>query len=435
MEKPFIEIDADEVLMYPQPAQPVDGYEFPCNEQGQRLPFCCGAHTQVYNNAVEWFKIFPDCCNSHKKMVTKSWYYKGIYHDVAERIVNAVSYTETIISTRINNDDWYDDITDYIDYVVACFGHPAVGLHIYMDYIKNRIKDNIIVPDKKKQAQLLDFISTYYKTKELKTQEKTSLNILYSTYQKWLKIFPFEISFFSSLKQNFESRLPVIEGKFKVNRYSGIAKGKLLTKSRLIDVLVEQTEKIVLTINIKVLHDKQLLTEPDRIKLELIVAERQMKLDIGYINRSKTEEQRYRKILKEWFEDEKKFVDEITPLLNKLSIKAESNATVVPQQNIKLKIDQVALYYVYENKQITRMNGDEIAKQYGHTSGEKLFQRFTYYSSTANRKGKPVPCTPTKLKNKIELIESIIQLLTGNNVLKANDEVTILKTILETEYQ
>lgn len=109
----------------------------------------------------------------------------------------------------------------------------------------------------------------------------------------------------------------------------------------------------------------------------------------------------------------------------------------VKNSNIKpiITINQIALKFVYENLQITRDNGNEIAEKNGHTSGEKLFQRFTFYSSTANRKGKPTACTAKKLKNKIELIESVILLLPQTSQQKAKDEVLILQTILEMEYQ
>ncbi len=100
----------------------------------------------------------------------------------------------------------------------------------------------------------------------------------------------------------------------------------------------------------------------------------------------------------------------------------------------KLKIDQIALKYVYEGLQITRENGNEIAKKYGHKSGEKLFQRFTYFRSYANRTGEPTLCTPKKLVNKIKLIESVIELLPTDKQQRAKDEVLILKNIYKKEY-
>ena len=108
---------------------------------------------------------------------------------------------------------------------------------------------------------------------------------------------------------------------------------------------------------------------------------------------------------------------------------------LIEKHKPELTINQIALKYAYSEKQITRKNGDEIAEQHGHNSGEKLFQRFTYYLSQANRKGKPIPCTPKKLNNKINLINSVIDLLPTDKQERAKDEVSILKKIYEAEYQ
>ena len=125
--------------------------------------------------------------------------------------------------------------------------------------------------------------------------------------------------------------------------------------------------------------------------------------------------------------------------LNPSTIQQQPNIEPLPPQQFtnqkpELKIDQIAIKYAYEGLQITRENGNEIAKEYGHNSGEKLFQRFTYFSSSANRKGKPNLCTPKKLDNKIKLIESVIELLPTDKQERAKDEVSILKKIYEAEY-
>lgn len=110
------------------------------------------------------------------------------------------------------------------------------------------------------------------------------------------------------------------------------------------------------------------------------------------------------------------------------------NPQPIAEQRTKLSINQIALKYVYEGMQITRQNCNEIVRQYGYTSGEKLFQRYTYYLSKTNRKGEPAFCTPLKLKNKIELIESVIEMLPKNKQEQAKDEVGILKNNYETNY-
>ena len=96
-----------------------------------------------------------------------------------------------------------------------------------------------------------------------------------------------------------------------------------------------------------------------------------------------------------------------------------------------LKINQIALKYFYEKRVVTRENCNSEIVKFGHTSGEKLYQKFTYYSSRVNRKGIPSNCTAKKLQNKIKLIESVIRMLPDDCKKQAIDEVGILKIIAE----
>ena len=97
----------------------------------------------------------------------------------------------------------------------------------------------------------------------------------------------------------------------------------------------------------------------------------------------------------------------------------------------KLTIKQIALKYFYEKRVVTRENCNSEIVKFGHTSGEKLYQKFTYYSSRVNRKGIPSNCTAKKLQNKIKLIESVIRMLPDDCKKQAIDEVGILKIIAE----
>lgn len=320
MNKPFIEIDAEHFTLSAFETKPIEGYEAPTNkETGEQFPNCCPFHKSVFEGAESWFLKFPNCCDQHKAMVSKWWYNKANYLGIAEKIVKQLSYTEHHISERINIDDWYKDITDYIEYNVSSFGHPAIGLHLYLGNVGHYIKNTKSELPKIKRQILIEFIETYYNSPiDIDKTNKTDLNVLYGTYQKWLKVFPFEISFFSTLKPHFEKQLPILNGKPETNKYTGHTKVKMHTKGSLIDVLLNLTNNLLTQINTTKLYEKGLLTEPQKIKLELVLNERKMKLKQGYVNSSKDEEQRYRKILKEWFADEKRFIDEVTPIVKAL---------------------------------------------------------------------------------------------------------------------
>ena len=108
---------------------------------------------------------------------------------------------------------------------------------------------------------------------------------------------------------------------------------------------------------------------------------------------------------------------------------AQENKSVTNKS--ELSISQIALIYCYEGKIITRENGNEIAKDYGHNSGEKLFQKITFFSSAQNRKGKPSPSTPKKFQNKIALLESVIEKLSNEAKSRATDELNTLKSLFK----
>ncbi|WP_027137232.1 hypothetical protein [Gaetbulibacter saemankumensis] len=99
-----------------------------------------------------------------------------------------------------------------------------------------------------------------------------------------------------------------------------------------------------------------------------------------------------------------------------------------------MSINQIALKFVYEGKLINRENSEEIVKQFGHNSGDALYNKYIRYSSDANRKGAPHPLTPRKLQNKIDLLESVIKLVSTDSQTKIKEEVLGLKRIQENEF-
>lgn len=139
--------------------------------------------------------------------------------------------------------------------------------------------------------------------------------------------------------------------------------------------------------------------------------------------------------VKMWFIEQDKIYLQKRELFTGLQSKPVLNEARTPQQKNKLTINQIALLYVYQGNSITREKGNEIAKQYEHNSGEKLFQRYTFYSKTGNRKAIPTHCTAKTLKNKIELFESVIEILPDAKKQKAQDELNVLNQRYNSEYQ
>jgi len=278
-------------------------------------------------------KGFPFCCSYHSNLVKVKEFNRALFANVPVMVAKKIIYTNQHIINNHSSENWYKVITDYIEWVIESFGQmpndcgERLYLSDYFFYVTDLLKRNEEMKAETK-ARLLEFLITYQTPNE---NPKTDLNVLLGTYQKWFKEFPFELnSYFGNLKQHFEKQLPILNGKPKTNIYSGMAKVKMHTKSSLIEALINLTNNLLTQINGVTLYEKGLITDANKIKLELVINSRKLKLKQGYKNSSPNEEQRYRKILKEWYKDEKMFIDEITPLLKPL-----------PPQQTKTKTDKL----------------------------------------------------------------------------------------------
>jgi hypothetical protein len=97
------------------------------------------------------------------------------------------------------------------------------------------------------------------------------------------------------------------------------------------------------------------------------------------------------------------------------------------KKNIKvqLSVDQVAIMRLFNNEPVTKENHNEIALQYGHTSGHKLYLRYNWYAKGSNRKASE--SSIEKLLNKIKRFEGVVPYVIANRQSKILDEITALE--------
>lgn len=281
-------------------------------------------------------KGFPFCCPNHSNLIKVKEFDKALFENVPAMVARKIIYTNQHIINNHSSENWYKTITDYIEWVIISLGQmpndcgePFCG-NDYIDNVIHLLKLNNEIKAETK-ASIVEYFKKYTAPSK---KRNTDINILIDTYQKWFKIFPFELnSYFGNLKQYYENNLPILKGKPEINIYSGLASAELHTKYSLIKALINLTNNIITQINSSVLYEKGLITDTNKIKFDLIINERKLKLNEGYINKSTNEEQRYRNILKEWFRDEKEFINEITSLLK--DIPPQPNG-IKPANPIKL---------------------------------------------------------------------------------------------------
>lgn len=365
----------------------------------ENFPNCCEYHKSLFKIGLDRFSNFPNCCEHHKKLNSAGWFKKSNYSYLPLKLVTTLAHTNHCISQCISNPNWFKEITDYIDYTKGSYGQfpdgygAPLGLELYLHNLEKQIGAYKEMP-KSKREKILGFIKKY--SVSVKSVELTDLNILIGTYKKWVKEFPFELSFLNHLKPHFENQMPILEGAGETNIYTGLTAFKVKTKESLIDFLVSTTENIITKINTLWLYEQGLITDAAKLKLELIIESRKMKLKEGYSNSSPDENHRYIKMLKSWFKDEKEFIDEVSPLLQ------PTPSSQIERKEKKIKAPIIALFCFFCNQSgLLPRDETEIVKDYC----KKVCQQFGLIYSDRVRQGYS---TSNSKSNTRKLIEQIL---------------------------
>lgn len=311
--KPFIEIDAKSIIIHPFEISEPDGYEYPVG-----FPNCCESHIHNLKSLEDYLEKFPNCCKNHTEFYKKFHFDKYIlYKNLPIRILKTVAFTDYQILKVIDNEDWLEDISEFIEYATSSLGQPAIGYHIYIGLVESFIESKSTkIPNYKKNAILKIFNEQNNYTP---AKEKTDMNLLYAIYEKWLIFFPFDLPFFVHLKPELSKTLPFIKGFVKTNRYLGQVTVQMATPTELVDSLYKKTIQILSLVDtVKLVREEQ-ITDTEKIKLDFINQDHQHKQRI-LLNTFNKGEGKYIKTIKKWLENEKNYFLSIVPIVNQKAL-------------------------------------------------------------------------------------------------------------------
>lgn len=100
----------------------------------------------------------------------------------------------------------------------------------------------------------------YFDSLSNENGDKDPLRLLFRTYDKWLRFFPFDISFFKGLKKEYLTRSPLIFKKAKVNPYYSGECYSLITPDELVGILLDITRTLLSDVTKKQKEDISLLS-------------------------------------------------------------------------------------------------------------------------------------------------------------------------------
>ena len=311
--KPFIELPTSSIWEEGFETKPHCSFSYPDN-----YPNCCEYHKELRIQVFEWYENFPNCCEPHRELSKHKWFKKENFDHIPEKLLEQILYTDNFITTHIKREDWFELISEYISYSVESYGTPAVGAAKYLDYIRNWVKQNSISYEdfpKWKRTQILEFIKSFWEKDE---RPKTDMNVLYSTFQKWLKIFP-NLEYFNQLKKDSTDRFPleIILYKPRTNRFTGITKFKVRTKSELVELLIKSTKQLLGSVKTSNFLKKKIISDKDKYSIDLLNEHHSVK-QIALLEEYSESEIKYVKIIKKWLKNEKNYISDLSKIIQNL---------------------------------------------------------------------------------------------------------------------
>jgi hypothetical protein len=306
-----IELSAKNFGIKQSTTSPPAGYRHPNN-----FPDCCAFHADVLKRGMEKLDTFPDCCAGHRNLHKVSWFNKSEYLYLPFKLVATLSYTQHIIAEYLFHPNWYKETTDYISYTISSYGQfpdgygSPLGLSQYIEDLAEFIRQQDLLPDYKKE-RLLHFLHA----KPVEPGEKTDINLLIRSYQEWVELFPFDLPLFRHLKPHFKKRLPILKGPGQTNHYSGLTCFQMKTRQELKEFLLTLTRFMLKEINSLQLFEQGHLLQPDRLRLDIILAHRKIQLQEDEATNVSGKEE-YIKLLSKWLKEEKEFLVDIREYVN-----------------------------------------------------------------------------------------------------------------------
>lgn len=301
------------------------------------------AQSPFHNYVVNFLEIISKNYLSEIKDIPEHSKYSRVrYKKTPLKVVKQIYYTDSFINSAAQKVDWYQEIIDFIEYNVFSFGQLTWGTFTYLCILEDYVTNNPNIPFTEEQRNnIAQHINLKYFSGQ--NQEKIKFDIIIKHYYKWLNLFPFDIEFFSDLKEHFKGYIPVSNDSRR-NKFTGEIKPKLFSEEEIIDFCIRKTKELLGKIDIhKILLQKENINF-DSLKLEFSGSELNINIS-SLTNQFHRGELEYIEVLKKWLEYHQQYFEKVAPLFDNSIKNIKTTPLNLPENNF----DDVDIKNVYQH--------------------------------------------------------------------------------------
>jgi len=279
---------------------------------------CQASYTEIFQRTSKLIESFPDCCDGHRNLAKRKDFTKIQFESVPKWAAEKSIFTNSHITNHIGNSNWFNEITEYIDYAIESFGSmpkdcgEPLYLNNYLLDVQQHIK-TITKTDTQKSSQLLDYIN-----QKINPQASNiiDLQIILNIYEKWLNFFPFELNdYFGQLKSTYQQQIPLLSNQHKFNKYSKRQQIKIHDQISFSQLLIYMTDDLLINNNGATLYKKNIISDAKKAQVDLLNAEFLMKSKSGYKSDSLFDHDKYSGMIKQWLDEQSEYWERLQRII------------------------------------------------------------------------------------------------------------------------
>src|SRR5688572_23956629 len=122
---------------------------------------CLKSRLKIIADLKPRFAKFPNCCEAHSKLLSEADFDKKKFGDVPTEIGDKVLYTYHYIVTNTEKDDWFLEITNYIDWATHSLGQLPSGEPLFycsfFEYLIDIVNRGAQIEEAKKE-KILEYL-------------------------------------------------------------------------------------------------------------------------------------------------------------------------------------------------------------------------------------------------------------------------------------
>ena len=287
----------------PFPIKPTEG------EHDYRLcDSCQETHKEIVRQLKKRVKKFPNCCETHKRLLSLKEFNRSDFRDAAEQCADKVLFTYQHIINRQSSAVWKVELSQYIVKAIESFGCFPEGygqpflIGDYISYVRQLVNNNNTI-----RQDVKEYVNGIFDKLYIGKEKVDPIATLCKIYDDWLNLIPFDLPFLKDVRDDFRNRSPLMV--YEKKDSNGNVCHYLFSDKQLIDYLKDLTASLLIKVGEKIAKIE--IPELSEYYNEFV---RQKLLFNNLLLVEQHEGYPFVKIIKRWMDNQASFFNELNKL-------------------------------------------------------------------------------------------------------------------------